>query len=209
MDIKIFRLLQQVDWDNVGRRLMYFALHRFQHYGWAVGIDTSLPKGRTIEDVVHEVITKTISGQRKWDPDKGPLEPWLKYQIKSEIDALVNSAVARREMKVPVGEEGEELWDLVEMAAVEDGIMGEVTTSNPEHEVIQKEKSQWAEKRVSELIDAVDGEPELEAVMDAILSGCEPKPRFLAEELGVPVKDINNRQKRLRRRALSIRMQNE
>lgn len=209
MDIKIFRLLQQVDWDTVGRRLMYFTVHRFQHYGWAVGIDTALPKGWTIEDVVHEVIIKTISGQRKWDPDKGPLEPWLKDQIKSEIDALVNSAAARREVDVPVGEEGEELWDLVEIAAVEDGIMGEVAPSNPEHEVMEREKKKWAEKRASELIDAVYGEPELEVVMDAILSGCEPKPRFLAEELGVPVKDINKCLKRLRRRAFSIRIQNE
>jgi predicted transcriptional regulator len=38
--------------------------------------------------------------------------------------------------------------------------------------------------------------------MNAILNGCEPKPRYLAAELGVSFEDINNRLKRLRRRAM-------
>ena len=57
-------------------------------------------------------------------------------------------------------------------------------------------------ERVNALFQAVSGEQELEEVLEAIMNGCEPKPRYLAAELGVPVEDINNRLKRLRRRVL-------
>ncbi len=57
-------------------------------------------------------------------------------------------------------------------------------------------------ERANELFQAVSGEQELEEVLEAVMNGCAHTPRHLAAELDVPIQDINNRLKRIRRRAL-------
>lgn len=128
--------------------------------------------------------------------------PWLKDQVKSVIDALAKSAPHRRETSVPEGEDGEELIDRVEYRSFEINNLAAARSSDPERIVLEKEATEELERKVDTLFQAVDGDPELEEVLNAIISGCEPKPRYLAAELGVPVEDIYNRMKRLRRRAL-------
>ena len=148
--------------------------------------------GQSLEDVVQHVIEKTISGERHWDPAKGPLVPWLKYQVKSVIDALANAAVRRHETQSAEGDD------------VEESVAGPGTSRSLSLEaiVLENEAAAQMAERVDGLFQAVNNDPELEAVMSAILHGCEPKPRYLAAELGVSVEDINNRLKRLRRRAM-------
>jgi len=153
--------------------------------------------------VVQRVIVKTIEGRRKWDPAKGPLVPWLKDQIKSEIDALAKSAPHRYDM--PLDEEGgEHLRDKSEHHATEVDILGDMRSLDPETILLEKEKTNHARERVDALFEAVSGEAELEEVLEAVLNGCEPKPRYVAEALGTSVNDINNRLRRLRRRAIAI-----
>jgi DNA-directed RNA polymerase specialized sigma24 family protein len=152
-----------------------------------------LAAGQSLEDVVQHVIEKTISGERHWDPAKGPLVPWLKDQVKSVIDAIANAAVRRHETQAAEGDNAEEF--------VEDH-PGASRPLSPEAIVLEKEAAAQVAERADALFQAVNDEPELEAVMSAILNGCAPKPRYLAAELGVSVEDINNRLKRLRRRAM-------
>ena len=73
---------------------------------------------------------------------------------------------------------------------------------SPEAILLEKEAAAQAAERADVVFQAVNDEPELEAVMSAILDGCEPKPRYLAAQLGISVEGINNRLKRLRRRAM-------
>lgn len=135
-------------------------------------------------------------GKRKWDPSKGPLRPWLKDQVKSVIDALDQSAPHRREVGFSE-DEGRESFDNKREAS-----FITAQTSNPEEIVLKKEASEQAERKINDLFQAVSGEADLEEVLEAILDDCEPKPRYLAVKLDAPVTDINNRLKRLRRRAL-------
>ncbi len=72
-----------------------------------------------------------------------------------------------------------------------------------EREVEEAAKEQM-ERRANMIFNAVSGEPELEEVVEAIINGCEPKPRYLAAEIGVPVEDIYNRRKRIRRRVSKL-----
>ena len=144
-----------------------------------------LAPGISLADVVQRVIEKTLSGERQWDPTKGPLVPWLKDQIKSVLDALAKSAPHRHETQALAGEDKAERV----------GIGAASPPPNPEEQLLQAE-------RVNTLFQAVSGEQELEEVLEAVMNGCEPKPRYLAAELGVPVENINNRLKRLRRRVL-------
>lgn len=153
--------------------------------------------------MVHRVIVKTFEGRRRWDPAKGPLVPWLKDQIKSEIDALAKSAPHRYEM--PLDEEGgEQLKDKREHHAIEVDILEDMRSLDPETILLEKEKTKHERERVDALFEAVSGEAELEEVLEAVWNGCEPKPRYVAEALGTSVNDINNRLRRLRRRAIAI-----
>jgi hypothetical protein len=134
------------------------------------------------------------------------LEPWLKDQVKSEIDALAKSASHRREAPFVVGREDEEgaeedLRDRAEYRAIACGALGDAESVNPEVAVLDEVEIR---QKVDALFEAVGGEPKLEEVLQAILDGCEPKPRYLAEALGVSVKDINNRMRRLLRRATTL-----
>jgi DNA-directed RNA polymerase specialized sigma24 family protein len=181
-----------VDWGAVGKELLAFAEWRARNYQWHSSRNLVFAAGQSLEDVVQRVIEKTISGERRWDPAKGPLVPWLKDQVKSVIDALAKAAVRRHETQAP---EGDSLEEFVE---------GPVASRllNPEDILLKKEAAAQMAERADALFQAVSGEPELEAVMNAILNGCEPKPRYLAAELGVPVGEINYRLKRLRHRAI-------
>ena len=154
-------------------------------YRWQSGRHIEFAPGSTPEDVVQRVIEKTLSGERHWDPSKGPLVPWLKDQVKSVIDALATSAPSRREvLAVERDEEDQEEKELAVQPATQ-------------------EKSLLTAERVNALFQAVSDDRDLEEVVEAIMNGCEPTPRHLAAELNVSVQDINNRLKRLRRRALS------
>jgi hypothetical protein len=151
-----------------------------------------LAAGQSLEDVVQHVIEKTISGERHWNPARGPLVPWLKDQVKSVIDALANAAVTRHQTQAPE-------WDRIE-GFVEGP--GASPSLSPEAILLEKEAAAQAAERADVLFQAVNNELELEAVISAILNGCEPKPRYLAAELGVSLEDINNRLRRLRHRAM-------
>jgi DNA-directed RNA polymerase specialized sigma24 family protein len=176
----------------VGKELLAFAEWRARNYRWRSGRNSILAAGQSLEDVVQHIVEKTISGERHWDPTKGPLVPWLKDQVKSVIDALANAAVMRHETQAP---EGDSIEEFVEGP-------GASRSLSPEAILLEKEAAAQAAERADVLFQAVNEEPELEAVMSAILDGCEPKPRYLAAELGVSLEDINNRLKRLRRRAM-------
>lgn len=95
------KLLLEADWSTIRKELLVHATWQARHYRWYLGGDEELACGYTIEDVVHEVIVKALSGTRRWDRAKGPLLPWLKMQINSVIDALAQSAAHRREASSP------------------------------------------------------------------------------------------------------------
>lgn len=135
------------------------------------------------------------------DPDKGELVPWLMRQLTSVIDHLYFSQPHRYEVAILESEDGEELSNKIEYRASRASNSAATQPLDPEEIVLRKEE---IEQRENALFQAVDGDPELEAILEAITSGCEPKARYLADELGVPVEDIYNRLRRLRRRASKL-----
>ncbi len=187
LDWEIQKLLQEADWETIRRELLAHSTWRARGYRWRRKGDLELAEGYTVEDIVHEVIAKTWSGIRRWDPARGELLPWLQAQSRSILDALARSAPHRREVRV---------LDLEELAVV--------YASDPLEILLKQEAWTQKKQRVEQLLQAVEGEPELDQVIRLIINGCEPKPRYLASELGVPVGEINNRLKRLRRRALRL-----
>lgn len=204
MTPETFKQLHSTDWSSVGKRLLAFTLWRIRNYTWSADKSSNLTQGTTAQDIVQKVITKTISGERKWNPEEGPLEPWLKDQVKSVVDALYNSAPNLHEISVSSGSSEDDSDDstLPSQPGIDD--FASPPSTNPANILLKKESTEWAAQRINALFAAVSGEPELQQVLSAMMDGCEPKPRYLAEELGVSTIEINNRLKRLRRHALKL-----
>jgi DNA-directed RNA polymerase specialized sigma24 family protein len=197
----VFDLLHGQDWEAICKELVVFALFWARNYRWRKGKYKDLALGHTVEDVVQDVIVKTIEGRRKWDPKKGPLVPWMKDQVKSEIDHLCHSAAHRQEMSDPASAGRESDVGVEGYAPLQRASPTNKPSRNPETAVL---RSEAVEQRKKALLQAASGDSELEELVSAIGHGCSPKPRLLAAELGVPVSDINNRLKRLRRRAMKL-----
>lgn len=202
LDPETYRLLYEQDWDAIGKELVAFAVFWARNYKWRRGETWELAAGETVADIVQEVIVKTIEGRRKWDPHKGALVPWLKDQVKSEIDHLCHSRPHKYEVPIPENEDGEELADRVVHCASRRSNLDPTLIRDPEEIILKQEE---IKQREDALFQAADGDPQLEEILD-VITDCEPKPRHLAAEIGVPVEDINNRLKRLRRRALKLLM---
>jgi len=208
LDQKTFRLLQNQDWKAIGKELVAYAERRAWIYKWRDGGNWGLAAGKTVEDLAQDVIVKTIEGVRKWDPDRGPLRPWLRAQLRSVMNHLYHSWSHYYEVAILEGDEDEELSDRVVYHASKVSTLATTGSSSPEEVLLEREAEKEAkeriEQRVNVLFQAVSGEPELEEVFEAIINGCEPKPRHLAAEIDVPVEDIYNRRKRIRRRVSKL-----
>lgn len=164
-----------------------------QNMIWNRGDFQVLAGGWTPEDIAQHIILKTLNGERRYDPQKGPLITWLEYQVRSVLSARVQSATNRREIDLP---EDEEITDNRQSA-------------NPELVLIEKQNQEAVSHLVAQLYEAADNDTDLLRIVDAIEGGCEPKPRFLAEELNEDVKYIKNQLKRLRRRGRKVIKDNE
>lgn len=195
---QIERELRSQDWGEIGPKLLAFAEFRARMYRWSRGTTEILPKGHTLKDVVQKVIIKTINRDRKWDPDKGDLVPWLLDQVKSELDALAKSASHKYEGPIVENDPGtsddnayQVQYELVER-------------QTPETILLEKEerleREQQAKRKVDSIFQAIEDDAELEELVNAMMEGHGPKPRFLAEALNVEVEDIYKRRKRLLRR---------
>lgn len=120
------------------------------------------------------------------------------------MDNLVKSAAHRHEFYVPEKKEDLAKDDEETLSAL--NWASETQNPTPEEEVLKKEARERAEILTGALFEAVAGKPELEAVLEVIMAGCEPKPQFVAEELATPVEEIYNHFKRLRRYALKVQI---
>lgn len=159
---------------------------------WTSGDPQTLPGGWTPEDVAQHIILKTLKGERKYDPGKGSLRNWLRYQARSVLSALVKSASHRHETDLP-----------------EEEIVSDKHSTNPEQSFSEKEHYEIVSQNVATIFEVADSDPDLLSIVEAIADGCEPKPRFLAEALNVDVEEINNRLRRLRRLGRKVNIHDE
>lgn len=196
---EIFRHFQSMPWSDIGKHLTLYAIRRAQFYGW-VDSTSQLLSGRdfTIEDIVQHVILKTINGDRNWDPSRGPLFNWLKYQVNSVMDAWINSEPGKHE--IPFGDDDvdENASERSDTIAIEDA--RDEMAVHPEEDMMNRETAQENSERVGLIFQVVSDDPELVELVEYIYQTGETRPRFAAQELGTTVEDINNRKKRFFRR---------
>jgi DNA-directed RNA polymerase specialized sigma24 family protein len=222
VDKRTYDLLWSQDWDSLGRQLLAYAHHRAWKYSWRHGRscdpvpgrsigDRELVAGWTVEDVVQHVIDKTCRGERKWNPDKGELLTWLKWQVNSVMDALARSRpqMYETELVEPQDDETEMLRNRLEhCAALFVGKPDTAGSLSAEEVLLEKEQQRNTKARLDRQCDliyrAVSGDPELEAVVDAIMDGYGPKRHDIAAAIGITPDEVTNRRKRIRSRLAAL-----
>ena len=197
MDEDTFRILRDTDWGAMGKNLLAVAINVSRKYP-SIGY-------QTCDDIVQDLIEKTLTGQRTWDPARGELLPWLKQCIKSEVDNAANKAPTQREVQFSeLEKDGAEsgadfLPEQVSLHAQE-GLF------DPENSLLDKEQQIRNEEDIVRIYKSIEGDGELEELtltMHCLIEEHEeleiPSRQKLAEYLSVPVSEIDNRMKRLRR----------
>lgn len=208
MNAKKKQLLVDFPWDEHYPRLVAFTEWVIQGKNWN---SESLPKGQTAESIVQDVIEKTFSEKRDWDPERGDLLMWLKWVIKSEISHLAKSVANQAVVQLGYANEDAPSVDGPDIE-LRQPISRRLVVGSPEEMVMDAEteadKTANGRLKIDSILEACSGHPELDDIVYAIIAGqCDAKPRNLAEFLGRPVEEIYQNLRTLRRRADKIRME--
>lgn len=184
----LFPHLEQLDPAAVGKRLEAHALFVARAKGWpSADRDTALLEGVSPADLVAETLNKIFAGDTDWDSDR-PLLPYAKVMILNRIRDLARRRRQRREVSLDATGGGH--------LAVSEGIDARV------ERLSQLEAD---DDLMMAIWEKVSDRPDLKRIVEVVLDGVEPKPRFLAERLECSVQEVNNSLKRLRRLGRKMR----
>jgi RNA polymerase sigma factor (sigma-70 family) len=175
------------DFASLAVRLAGYGQRVFAEFGLGGRGGTVRGVGLSIEDFVGNVLSEHLEGRLAHEASRGELFSLLATAMRNDIiDALRRAAHAREEVRSPVRRErkSEILPALDELPARAAEIA----------DLIDQERYR---RRVRELFA---DEPELAAMVRAVLDLDLAKPQEIAEALGISTNEVQNRKKRLRRR---------
>ncbi len=208
MNAKKKQLLVDFPWEEHYPRLVAYTEWLIQGERW--NSDT-LPQGQSAESIVRDVIEKTFTEKRNWDPDRGELLMWLKWVIKSEVNHLAESAANRVEVRLDQAGENDRYTDDPDVERRQLSLNQRIIGSPEEMVVdaeIMAEKTAESKEKIDALLGASSSHQDLEDIVYAIIDGnCDAKPQELAEYLHRPVEEVYQNLRALRRRADKIRME--
>ena len=192
MDEKILEELEQADWNRIYRELPKYTYLKVKRLSWRNQSYENLPQGKTPLDIVQEAIAKVFNGTRQWNPDEIDLLNYLKTVVDSLVNHLVESKNHKILQRLPETENGVSLEEVLPL----DASSLSSRPKTPEEILLEQERE---EQVWSEIIDAADGDVELEILVDSIMEG-NSKPAEMAEEKGIDVQRIYQLRRKLRRR---------
>ena len=196
--------LLRADWEDIGIRLAAYATWKAGNLRWRTGQTNVLAAGKTPEDVAADAILKVLEHKRVWDPQRGPLLPYLRRVVDSLMNQLADGADNRTQQRLPDVEGEPALRSFDETIAAPSGRtpLSSVASAGSTAKLGEADP----EERIDRLRAALAREhkEDLIAVLDAVSLDCEPRPQAIASYLGTTVADINNRLKRLRRFAQKL-----
>lgn len=194
--------LLYVDWGETGMKLAAYAAFRFRNLSWRTGSDVALAKGLMPDDIAAQAIVSVIAGERRWEPERGPLLPFLKRVVDSLLNHLALSADNRRIERLFQDDTSPYRAEHMAFRDGDDSPWPRRPTDFNNADSSELECD--ADERIEQLVEAAKGTPELAEVLGAILEFDEARPRLIALRIGKPVSHVNNCLKRLRRLALKI-----
>jgi hypothetical protein len=172
-DEETLRLLRKADWELISLKLLKFAI--------AIGGRSIVAKGMDYQDVVKDVITKTFSGERKWNPEI-ILFFHLKEAVRSSlsIKGLYGNKDRSKRVSTPV----------------------------QELEICDNEQENGLTDELIEIKKLIKGNKDLEDVFEAILTGAL-KPRDIAKATGIEPQQVSEHKRTLKRYWIKINGENK
>jgi DNA-directed RNA polymerase specialized sigma24 family protein len=175
-------------WDELLERLTYHASCKLSRLKWRGVTNGPAPAGIQPEDLAARAIELFLLGKRKWDRTAQPdLEKFLIGVVDSRISSLVRSLENRKSRRISPPGAGDE------SAAVHDFADWGM---DPAKLVVRREEQ---EAFRAAALKALEGDEHAFEVFECFEADIT-KPADIAEYLGVPVEEIYNVQKRLRRK---------
>ncbi len=199
-------LLEAHGWEDTVPRLVKYARDEMGRRVWQGVFGGTAPGGKQAYDLVTTAVEKLFDGRRAWDPATQPdLFVHLQGIVDSDLGHLARSLGNKLTLRA--------LGRLVESdEAVEDlpDPMDEFASATPSPEAVTllKEQERLSEDFLIELDEALQGDPELQRIVEAIVDGAE-KPAEIAEEAGIATKAVYNARKRLQRKLDEFRKRRE
>lgn len=207
LDRKLTQILCEIkeyEWDKLILSLTKYTFYEMERKYWKYG---RVPKGLTPEDIALDSITALFEGTRKWDYANRPdLLGFLKSVADSKISHLFELEDYNLIERFPVTEDGQEVEELMKKAdpVSENACYSPADPQDPEKILIQKQAIEGDKAAVSALFEVVKGDDQLENLFMLIMDGYL-KPSEIAEKMKIDVKEVNNLQKRIRRKYKNLR----
>lgn len=196
---EILHLLAAFPWDEKIPRLLMHASLKAKNKRWRTVFDGQLPDGKEIQDIVYQAIEKVLSGERKWNPKEQPdLFHYLQGIIDSDLSHLARSLenrvlMSEADVDCRSGEDNASWLDTLPSPALD-----------PELLQIAKEDDARGEAFFYNFYVFLDGKPVLQGMIECIEEGID-KSADMAKKLGIPVNEIYNASKQLRRKLEEFR----
>ena len=177
---------ETVDWHDIIPRLQLFALKKLRGKYWRGSTTNPITGGYEVDDFVFSAISKTISGDRKWNQNISLLHH-LAGIISSEINHLAES---HDNTIIQYSNEINSNDDYGKSPTLH--LYRHPCFKSPIRQLLAEEDL----NKLSETINNQD--PDLHKIFLLSLNGTN-KPQELAKEAGLSVSQINNLKKRLNR----------
>lgn len=203
---KVRRKLGEIDWKKVIPELVIVSIGLARRRYWRSPDPDFLAKGLSPEDVVHECLKKIFENNWHWDPETHP--DFVKFMKESVLPSFYAKLVRSRDNTLvrPFREDPNNPGGTIEPVPASSDlkhaahICGE--QRNQEEVLIEEEeasdRARQAKVIVDRLLEATQGDTTMTAILEAAMDGTS-KPQAISQHAKIPVKDIYNAQKKLRR----------
>lgn len=194
--------LSAFPWEEMIPRLLYYASHKAKKKRWKSIFDGHLPEGKEVQDVVSHAIEKIFSGERKWNHLE---QPDLFQYLKSIIDSDLSHLATGLENRILVSETG------IDGKSVDKGdsrttFIDTIKSPAPDPEMhsINQEDEARSESFFFGFYEFLADKPLLQGMIECIDDGIAKKAD-MAQKLSVPVQEIYNASKQLKRKLEEFR----
>ncbi|HJZ90602.1 MAG TPA: hypothetical protein VKE40_06985 [Gemmataceae bacterium] len=185
--------LNDDQWKELVERLTHHAACRLLRHTWRgvrIAQGGAVPGGVDPADLAAEAITDVIDGKRQWNRET---DPDFLHFLFAVVDSKVSHLVQGKENRVT-----RRLAGAVEDSAPKFDIVD--PQPDPATEFMNRDA---LERFRDAILKEVAGDKLVEGIFDCLAAEIT-KPAEMAVILGITVKDVNNAQKRLRRKVEGV-----
>ena len=187
---EILDFLSKQNWGEIAKQLAAFVISYMNYCSKKKYKEWNLPKGNRAEDIAQQAITLVLSGKRKWNTTKYP--DFLRFMQFSVCRSLISNLYSNKEEQTT-----NKLSQTDYFFSGEDDSSqindGSIIGFDLHYEEIIDNK-----KFIQELEKELNGDDTGQLVLLAIIE-TDAKNKEIAADLGIPINEVTNAKKRIKR----------